>query len=68
VFDKARLLELVRSFIVFEEAREGVVKKLAGYHQVGAVREALARPCAPPAPAVTARSAWSGTPRAAASR
>jgi type I restriction enzyme R subunit len=43
MFDKARLLDLVHGFIVFEEAREGVVKKLAGYHQVGAVRAALAQ-------------------------
>jgi type I restriction enzyme R subunit len=43
VFEKHRFLELVRSFVVFEETREGVVKKLAGYHQVGAVREAIAQ-------------------------
>jgi type I restriction enzyme, R subunit len=41
IFEKHRFLELVRSFVVFEETREGVVKKLAGYHQVGAVREAI---------------------------
>ncbi|MFZ6182024.1 type I restriction endonuclease subunit R [Nannocystis pusilla] len=43
VFDKARFLELVRSFIVFEEGEDGVMKKLGGYHQVGAVREAVAQ-------------------------
>jgi type I restriction enzyme R subunit len=36
-----RFLELVRSFVVFEDSDDGVMKKLAGYHQVGAVREAL---------------------------
>ena len=41
MFEKRRFLELVRSFLVFEETREGPVKKLAGYHQVGAVREAI---------------------------
>ena len=43
VFEKSRFLELVRSFIVFEEGDDGVMKKLGGYHQVGAVREALAQ-------------------------
>jgi type I restriction enzyme R subunit len=43
VFDKRRFLELLRSFIVFEDTGRGVVKKLAGYHQVGAVREAIAQ-------------------------
>jgi type I restriction enzyme R subunit len=43
MFDKRRFLDLIKSFIVFEDAREGVVKKLAGYHQVGAVREAVAQ-------------------------
>jgi type I restriction enzyme R subunit len=41
MFEKRRFLDLVKSFIVFEDTREGVVKKLAGYHQVGAVREAI---------------------------
>ncbi|MEZ4402574.1 MAG: type I restriction endonuclease subunit R [Kofleriaceae bacterium] len=41
MFDKARFLELARSFVVFEDTSKGVVKKLAGYHQVGAVREAV---------------------------
>jgi type I restriction enzyme R subunit len=41
VFDKARLLDLLQHFIVFQDERAGVVKKLAGYHQVGAVREAV---------------------------
>jgi hypothetical protein len=41
VFEKSRFLELVRSFIVFEDGDDGVMKKLGGYHQVGAVREAL---------------------------
>jgi type I restriction enzyme R subunit len=34
---------VIKSFLVFEDAREGVIKKLAGYHQVGAVREAIAQ-------------------------
>ena len=43
MFDKRRFLELVRSFVVFEDTPKGVVKKFAGYHQVGAVREAVAQ-------------------------
>ena len=43
MFDKRRLLDLVRSFVVFEDSPTGVIKKLAGYHQVGAVREAIAQ-------------------------
>ena len=42
MFDKRRFLELVRSYVVFEDTPKGTVKKLAGYHQVGAVREAIA--------------------------
>ncbi|MBA3393279.1 MAG: type I restriction endonuclease subunit R [Deltaproteobacteria bacterium] len=41
IFDKRRLLELLKSFIVFEDDKNGTVKKLAAYHQVGAVREAI---------------------------
>lgn len=43
IFEKRRFLDLIKSFIVFEEARDGVIKKLAGYHQVGAVREAISQ-------------------------
>ncbi|MHB8520218.1 MAG: type I restriction endonuclease subunit R [Limisphaerales bacterium] len=41
VFDKTRLLDLVRNFIVFEDDGEKVVKKLAGYHQFHAVNKAV---------------------------
>jgi type I restriction enzyme R subunit len=41
VFDKARLLDLVRNFIVFEDDGEKVKKKLAGYHQFHAVNKAV---------------------------
>jgi type I restriction enzyme R subunit len=51
VFDKRRFLDLVRYFIVFEDAGGGVlVKKMAGYHQYHAVNVALAetlRACVP---------------------
>jgi len=43
VFDKSRFLDLVKSFLVFEDAPNGMIKKIAGYHQVGAVREAIAQ-------------------------
>ncbi|MGH9427937.1 MAG: type I restriction endonuclease, partial [Terriglobia bacterium] len=41
VFDKRRFLELIRHFIVFEVNREGIAKKMAGYHQFHAVRKAI---------------------------
>ena len=41
VFDKHRLLDLVRNFIVFEDDGEKVMKKLAGYHQFHAVNKAV---------------------------
>ncbi|HEU6449661.1 MAG TPA: type I restriction endonuclease subunit R [Verrucomicrobiae bacterium] len=41
VFDKHRLLDLIRNFIVFEDDGEKVIKKLAGYHQFHAVNKAI---------------------------
>jgi type I restriction enzyme R subunit len=41
VFDKARLLEFVRHFIVFEDDGATVSKKAAGYHQFHATRKAV---------------------------
>ncbi|MCA2979910.1 MAG: type I restriction endonuclease subunit R [Myxococcaceae bacterium] len=41
VFDKPRFLELLRSFIVFEDDGDTVIKKVAGYHQFHAVARAL---------------------------
>ncbi|MGB7749730.1 MAG: type I restriction endonuclease subunit R [Verrucomicrobiia bacterium] len=41
VFDKHRLLDLIRNFVVFEDDGEKVVKKLAGYHQFHAVNKAV---------------------------
>lgn len=42
VFEKRRFLDLIRYFIVFEDAGDGVlVKKMAGYHQFHAVHVAL---------------------------
>ena len=43
VFDRRRLLALVRDFIVFEDDGSGaLVKKMAGYHQFHAVQTAVA--------------------------
>lgn len=43
VFEPRRLLDLIRYYIVFEDAGDGVlVKKMAGYHQYHAVNQALA--------------------------
>jgi len=41
VFEKRRFLELIRSFIVFEEDAGVITKKLAGYHQFHAVNLAV---------------------------
>ncbi len=42
VFDRRRFLDLVRHFVVFEDAGTGrITKKLAGYHQFHAVNVAL---------------------------
>jgi type I restriction enzyme R subunit len=43
VFDKRRLLDLVKDFIVFGDTGSGVIKILAGYHQYHAVRRAVER-------------------------
>jgi type I restriction enzyme R subunit len=43
VFDKRRLLGLVKDFIVFGDMGSGVIKILAGYHQYHAVRHAVER-------------------------
>ena len=42
VFEQSRFLDLVRSFVVFEDDGGKVVKKIARYHQFHAVRKALA--------------------------
>lgn len=41
VFDKRRLLDLLRYFIVFEDDGDTAIKKMAGYHQFHAVASAL---------------------------
>src|SRR5205823_5892793 len=50
VFDKRRLLDLIKDFIVFGEADGGPAKILAGYHQFHAVRQAVARTLAATSP------------------
>ena len=41
VFEKRRFLDFLRHFIVFEEDRDALVKKVAGYHQFHATRQAV---------------------------
>ncbi len=41
VFDKRRLLDLLKDFIVFGDTGSGTAKILAGYHQFHAVRRAV---------------------------
>ena len=43
VFEKNRFLTLIRDFTVFEDTGEGLVKIVAGYHQLHAVRHAVER-------------------------
>ena len=53
----ARILDLLRSFVLFEEERDGAIsKKIAGYHQYFAVNRAVERTWPPPNPMGTARS------------
>ena len=41
IFEKRRLLDFLRYFIVYEADGENVIKKMAGYHQFHAVRRAV---------------------------
>lgn len=43
VFPKARLLDLIRNFIVFQNNKGKTIKIIAGYHQYFAVRKAVER-------------------------
>lgn len=43
VFKKEFLLDYLRDFILFEEEKAGIIKKIAGYHQFHAVRLAMTR-------------------------
>ncbi len=43
VFDKTRFLDLVRNFIVFSQEDDGLVKRVAKYHQFWAVNAAIER-------------------------
>jgi len=41
IFDKERFLDLVRSFVVFEDDGASIAKKIAAYHQFHATRKAV---------------------------
>ncbi|HEU4740670.1 MAG TPA: type I restriction endonuclease subunit R [Meiothermus sp.] len=41
VFDKARLLQLIRHFVTFEDDTKRITKKVAAYHQFHAVQKAV---------------------------
>ncbi|GHO76587.1 DEAD/DEAH box helicase [Ktedonobacter sp. SOSP1-85] len=43
VFNKEFFLDYLRNYILFEEDKEGIIKKIAGYHQFHAVRSAMTR-------------------------
>lgn len=43
VFEKGRLLDIIRNFIVFQEIQGNTVKIVAGYHQYFAVKKAVVR-------------------------
>ncbi len=40
-FDKAHLMDYVQNFVLFEDDGKSIIKKIAGYHQFHAVREAI---------------------------
>lgn len=41
LFDKVRFLDYIKSYIVFEQKREGYIKKIAVYYQFYAVQKAI---------------------------
>lgn len=41
LFDKKRLLDYLRYFVVYEDEGDKLIKKIAGYHQFHAVRQAV---------------------------
>jgi type I restriction enzyme R subunit len=41
IFDRQRLLDLIRYFMVFEKEKRKITKKFAGYHQYHAVNKAV---------------------------
>ncbi len=41
IFEKRRLLDILRHFIVFEKTEKGLIKKAAAYHQYHAVNKAI---------------------------
>ncbi|MEI6498463.1 MAG: type I restriction endonuclease subunit R [bacterium] len=43
IFDKSRLLDIVTHFVVYEEAGDNLIKKVAAYHQYHATNKAIAR-------------------------
>ena len=42
-FDKRRLLDYIRHFVVFEKEGDEIIKKMAAYHQYHAVNKAVAK-------------------------
>ena len=42
VFDRELLLSLLKGFVVFDNTDDGLMKKIAGYHQFHAVQKAIA--------------------------
>jgi len=40
-FDKEHLLDYIQNFVLFEDNGKNIIKKIAGYHQFHAVREAV---------------------------
>ncbi len=43
LFDKSRLLDVIRGFVVFDDGPDALVKKAAAYHQYHAVKKAVER-------------------------
>lgn len=66
MFQKERLLDILKNFILFSGDGQKQFKILAGYHQYFAVRKAIEKPKLPPKR--TARAVCSGTRKAAENR
>jgi type I restriction enzyme R subunit len=63
VFNKERLLDMLRFFIVFEDLGGGkLVKKMAGYHQFHAVNMAIEQTLRASSPAKQKRNPWGRKP------
>jgi type I restriction enzyme R subunit len=62
-FDRELFLDYIRFFVLFETDGEKTIKKIAGYHQFHAVREAVQATIAAANPTGIKKQAWFGIPK-----